>query len=144
MKKKLSRLASLFLAFALMISAVKFTADAYCGTVTGCVQNSFGTPVIVETNWHQKATLRICTFTSSGKRTSGKLTVQAECRDGGCRNTKKWNITGCNLSNSSTNVTLPACHGGWNVYIRRNGTSASNVANTCYMSLDFMSNCHPH
>ena len=110
-------------------------------TTKGYVTNSEGqtTPIDVYTDG-KTAKLRVCTFNQAGNRTSGQLRVVAYSDNGG---RWSWDIKGCNgLSNSTTNVTLPAGNTHYRVYIYRVNTSSSNKTNTYYLSVDYRSNWH--
>ena len=87
----------------------------------------------------KKAKLRICTFNQAGKRTNGKMYIEIKSEAGGDYSKK---ITGCNLSNNSTNVTLPAGNTHYIIRIKRNGTSNKNLTKCFYFSIDFKSNCY--
>lgn len=122
------------------VLAVPIPASAYIGTVTGCITDGYGSPTLVELDKEKDAKLRICTFTSSGTRTSGKLYVKVESADG-CSYSFEKSITGCNgVSNTSTNITLPKGHSKYRIYIKRKDTGRSNTRKTCYFSIDAMKN----
>lgn len=143
MKKIFSRCLSILVVVVMLLGMLSISAGAYSppkstSTVKGNLGNSYGSVCNVYTSG-SKAKLRICTFNQAGNRKSGKVTVKAVSDSGA---TYTWNVTGCNgISESSTNITLPAGNTHYKVYLRRNGTSNSNVTNTCYVSIDFKSNC---
>lgn len=119
-------------------SAASLPSNSTTSTVKGYLSNYYGQPCSVYTTGNA-AKLRICTFNQNGRRTSGKITVMAIADSGAVY---RWNVTGCNsFLSSTTNITLPKGNTHYMVYIKRNGTSNSNVTNTYYVSIDFMKNC---
>lgn len=138
------RIVSLFMALLMCTSAIAgsaITAEAAyksTRTITGRVNRKRTDAIYVRTNG-KKAKLRVCTFTQSGRRTSGKLKVLAVTENG---NSYSYSITGCNgPSSNSTNLTLPKGNTAYYVYIWRDGNSRKNMTNAYNLSVDFKTNC---
>ena len=133
------KLLSVFLAVLMSLSVFSTAFSAQAATCrTGNVDANKNSYYHVYTNGN-KAKLRICTFNQKGSRTSGKLKVLVVSDRGA---TYSYSITGCNgFSNNTTNVTLPAGNTHYIVYVWRNGNSNSNITKTCYLSIDYKTNC---
>lgn len=104
--------------------------------------NSYSTRQVVYINktrtWNGKtatAKVRICTFNSSGIRTSGKFTILITTPyDKNYRRT--WSGT------STNDLVLSGAYDTYYIQIKRNGTGRKNVANCYWWSYDAKSNCH--
>ena len=116
------------------ITAMMLVLCAIMGTVIA----DFGVPKNETRTWNGKtatAKVRICTFNSSGIRTSGKFTILITTPyDKNYRRT--WSGT------STNDLVLSGAYDTYYIQIKRNGTGRKNVANCYWWSYDAKSNCH--